>query len=263
MNKTELAKRINVTRQTLTNWEKSKPELIRLIEMGLESDNLYLKFFDLFPKNGELFLLHDFYIDFYFRFLNYYRQNITKLAMNLNYTKKDIFSSAIIYFIKNNKDTLFSSGTYVTDVDLTKFVIPEFKKPISIDDKDLSEYILRNVLDDFETLLKDVKLKVEDDRLFYIAIRIAVTYLIYKFEPSLTISKKNKRYMEILVNKLEFDKLTIERTSSWEEVYKKYIQFRLEYTQKHILKIENELPYYQNNDFYVPNFLNQIVKQET
>ncbi|TKX31667.1 hypothetical protein [Campylobacter aviculae] len=36
MNKKEIAKRINVTITTLYNWQKTKPELIKLIEYGLK-----------------------------------------------------------------------------------------------------------------------------------------------------------------------------------------------------------------------------------
>ncbi len=38
MNKQELAKLLNVSRNTLTNWEKEKPELVRLINQGLAFD---------------------------------------------------------------------------------------------------------------------------------------------------------------------------------------------------------------------------------
>lgn len=36
--KKELAKRINVDPKTLTNWETTKPELIRLIQLGLATE---------------------------------------------------------------------------------------------------------------------------------------------------------------------------------------------------------------------------------
>lgn len=39
MNKKEIAKRINVTITTLYNWQKTKPELIKLIEYGLKYEN--------------------------------------------------------------------------------------------------------------------------------------------------------------------------------------------------------------------------------
>ena len=38
MTRQELAKKLNITRNTLTNWEKEKPELIRLINQGLALD---------------------------------------------------------------------------------------------------------------------------------------------------------------------------------------------------------------------------------
>ncbi len=38
MTRTQLAKLLNVTTHTLKNWEKDKPELVRLINLGLKTD---------------------------------------------------------------------------------------------------------------------------------------------------------------------------------------------------------------------------------
>ena len=38
MTRQELAEKLNITRNTLTNWEKEKPELVRLINQGLTLD---------------------------------------------------------------------------------------------------------------------------------------------------------------------------------------------------------------------------------
>lgn len=35
----ELAKRFNITEQTYNNWKKNKPELIKIIELGLSLEN--------------------------------------------------------------------------------------------------------------------------------------------------------------------------------------------------------------------------------
>lgn len=43
MTRQELAKQLNITRNTLTNWEKEKPELIRLINQGLALDEQILE----------------------------------------------------------------------------------------------------------------------------------------------------------------------------------------------------------------------------
>ncbi|MDD3596991.1 hypothetical protein [Sulfuricurvum sp.] len=40
MTKKGLAERFNVSRQTISNWEKEKPELIYLINLGLEMEKL-------------------------------------------------------------------------------------------------------------------------------------------------------------------------------------------------------------------------------
>ena len=39
MTREELAKTLNITRQTLNNWEKEKPNLVRLINQGLILDD--------------------------------------------------------------------------------------------------------------------------------------------------------------------------------------------------------------------------------
>ena len=39
MTKNELAKILNVSRNTLNNWEKDKPDLVRLINQGLALDD--------------------------------------------------------------------------------------------------------------------------------------------------------------------------------------------------------------------------------
>ena len=38
MTRTELAEMLNVSTHTLKNWEKEKPKLVRLINLGLQTD---------------------------------------------------------------------------------------------------------------------------------------------------------------------------------------------------------------------------------
>ena len=40
MKREELAELLNVSRNTLSNWEKDKPELVRLINQGLALDEI-------------------------------------------------------------------------------------------------------------------------------------------------------------------------------------------------------------------------------
>ena len=40
----DIAKRCNITEQTYYNWKKDKPELIKLIEMGIELEKILDKF---------------------------------------------------------------------------------------------------------------------------------------------------------------------------------------------------------------------------
>jgi len=41
-----IAKRCNITEQTYYNWKKDKPELIKLINMGLDMENFIKKYND-------------------------------------------------------------------------------------------------------------------------------------------------------------------------------------------------------------------------
>ncbi len=59
MTKQELAKILNITRPTLNKWEKEKPELIKLINMGLaledqiEETKKYLEKLENIKKKAE------------------------------------------------------------------------------------------------------------------------------------------------------------------------------------------------------------------
>lgn len=65
MDKKSLARRINVSIPTLYNWEKTKPELIKLINLGLKYEsgemeqNEILKYFDELEKIEQEFYLSE------------------------------------------------------------------------------------------------------------------------------------------------------------------------------------------------------------
>jgi len=40
----DIARRCNITEQTYHNWKKDKPELIKLISMGLDMENMLKKY---------------------------------------------------------------------------------------------------------------------------------------------------------------------------------------------------------------------------
>jgi len=40
----DIAKRCNISEQTFYNWKKDKPELVKLIEMGLDMEKLLDKY---------------------------------------------------------------------------------------------------------------------------------------------------------------------------------------------------------------------------
>ncbi len=260
MKQIDLAKKINVTRQTLKNWEKTKPQLIKLINMGLAADREYLNFYELFPSmsNG-FFLLHNFYIDFYMRFINYFRQNISNPRHIYNENNIDINSTFIYYSFENNMDNLFDKEFHIDDTSLPNFSRSEFQKPLCSIDIDLSSYILRNTLDDFETLIRDsMYQKKLDQDLFLYSIYFAVTYLIYKCEPSLTFSEKsNKR--KIIFNIIGIN--TYRENDSNEgqdQIFKKYIEYRDVYVKNNINQIKDELILHATNDFYIPAYYEKL-----
>jgi transcriptional regulator with XRE-family HTH domain len=52
----DLSKRFNITEQTYSNWKKSKPDLIKIIELGLDFEDILKKYnnennFNEFIKN--------------------------------------------------------------------------------------------------------------------------------------------------------------------------------------------------------------------
>ena len=57
MNKNELCKKINISLKTLYNWEKTKPELIKLINLGLEKEkdfNIQIEIMDIKKRIDKL-----------------------------------------------------------------------------------------------------------------------------------------------------------------------------------------------------------------
>jgi DNA-binding transcriptional MerR regulator len=49
---TELAKRFNVTDNTIRNWEKEKPQLMKIIRLGLKCEN-YIKLKKMYKEEME------------------------------------------------------------------------------------------------------------------------------------------------------------------------------------------------------------------
>jgi len=259
MKQIDLAKKINVTRQTLKNWEKTKPELIKLIKIGIAADKKYLDFYELFPEDKlGFFMLHNFYIDFYMHFINYFRQNITN-PHHLYNENTDINISLMYYFMENNKDELFDKK-FNLKVSLLNFARPELQKPLYNIDTDLSNYILQNTLDDFETLIRDSMYKKRFDHdLFLYSIYFAVTYLIYKCEPSLSFEEKSNKREEIF-NKIDIKEYKKNNDDEDQDnIFKKYLKFRDSYVRNNIDKIKNELNLYATNDFYIPSYYENLI----
>lgn len=256
MKQIDLAKKINVTRQTLKNWEKTKPELIKLINMGIAADSEYLNFYELFSsgKRG-FFMSHNLYIDFYFHFLNHFRQNITNARHSYNDNNTDINSTFIYYLLDNNNKNVFDNTLDSNERALEIFQRPEYKKSLCNIDSDLSSYILRNTLDDFETLINDsIYQKKSGDDLFLYAIYFAVSYLIYKLEPSLTFTEKSNKRKKIF-NTIGVDTYMGNASNEGQDqIFKKYLEYRDVYVKKNINQIKDELILHATNDFYTPAY---------
>jgi hypothetical protein len=197
-----------------------------------------------------------FYIDFYMRLLNYFRQNITNPHKLYNEDNTDINSTLIYYLIENNLNDIFDKKLNVNETTLRNFMRTEYQKPLCNIDIDLSDYILKNVLDDFETLIRDsIYQKNSNHDLFLYSLYFGVSYLIYKFESSLTFEKKAFKRNEIF-NKIGINEYKQNTSNiSQDKILKKYLKFRHEYSKKNIDQIEDELNLYRTNDFYIPSYI--------
>jgi transcriptional regulator with XRE-family HTH domain len=259
----EIASIVNIDQQTLSNWKKTRPELFRLLQLGVENDTLYMQFFNLFgvtPKGKSYFFsLHNFYLDFYFRFLNFCRQEFTaKNPMLIGWKNPNLTSIFIYYLIQKggNLNNLIDPSLETTDRDLGNFNRKNFLNPLIGITDELSKYILRNTLDDFETLLKDTLYKNKD--LFFDALEIALYYLSYKFEPYDNYYERGINIAEIFkqtfnINYFEIDKNDLDL----EKTFKIFLDYRK------TLYLDNEIPSKEietclNNDFYVPDFLKKL-----
>jgi len=195
--------------------------------------------------------------------MNYFRQNISNPKHIYNEDNIDINSTFIYYSFENNIDNMFDKTLHTDDTSLRNFARLEFQKPLSNIDIDLSSYILRNTLDDFETLIRDsmYQSSLKQD-LFLYSMYFAVTYLIYKVEPSLTFTEKsNKR--KTIFSTIGID--TYQENDSNEgqdEIFKKYLEYRNFYVKNNIDEIKDELVLHATNDFYTPAHYAKYNKQK-
>ena len=208
-------------------------------------------------------MLHNFYTDFYMRFINYFRQNISNPHHVYNENNIDINSTFIYYSFENNIANLFDKKFHMDDNFLSNFSRMEFQKPLCNIDIDLSSYILRNTLDDFETLIRDSMYQHKlDQDLFLYSMYFATTYLIYKFEPSLTFTEKsNKR--KTIFNAIGIDTYIKNNSNEGQDkIFRKYLEYRDVYVKKNINQIKDELILHATNDFYIPSYYEKYHNKE-
>jgi hypothetical protein len=227
----KLAQVAQVTTRTIINWEKEKPELIRLLKKGIIADNNAQEFFKLFEPKG-FWNMGDFYLDFYFKFLNYYRKIITE-----GHDKKstwqnniDIESIAFMYLIEHNQKEMFDEKLIGNqDLVVSKFKQETFKKPLFHVNSELSKYILMNTLDGFGLLVYDTLLKnrskLED------AIRISLTYVYYMFS-DIKYNEITEKVQETIENKLGLCKAE----KDYEKIYKNYLKHKKQIFSENTIK---------------------------
>jgi transcriptional regulator with XRE-family HTH domain len=248
----EMANRINVTSRTIRNWEHEKPELLRLLRVAMEHESYHLEFWKSFHDIKSFIFLDNQFIDFYFRFLNYFRKSVTVSAME----EPDMIKILIVYLAQHNKDELFDSELVKNQESIHAFERDEvFDLLLLKCDQSLSDYILRNTLDDFETLVQD---SYGTDKKFVEAIKISLFYLIYKLEPNISFSKKQSIYSD-LTKKVKIDRDSLKNVSKIKkkDIYHRYLEAKDQYSTKYLDIFDNE-PNYKDNTFYIPPMLKRL-----
>lgn len=256
MTQETIANRINVTSRTVRNWEQDKPELLRLLRIAIESENYHLDFWNLFGNVKSFTLLDNFYIDFYFKFLNYFRKNITMYSVNDDRSSTDIVKTLIIYLIQHDISQLFDSKFIIDGESLRTFERDELARPLLLNcNEDLSEYILRNTIDDFETLVND---SYSSDNRFVEAIKISLFYMIYKYDPDLSFVEKQVIYRE-LTTKIGVGRSSLKNISKINKkvIYSTYIEEKDKFCIEYLNLLDDE-PDYRSNSFYIPVMIKRM-----
>lgn len=253
----EIAYRVDVSSRTIRNWEKSKPELVNLLRTAISNETYHLDYWAIMGSYESVLMMHEFYVDFYFRFLNQYRKSITEQETITNRSSTNINSALIIYLIQNSQDTLFGSEYSVTDMMLSNLKRDELIGLLTLQcNEKLGKYILKNTLDDFETLIKD---SYNVDKYFINAIQTSIMYLIYKYEPDLNFSKKDKIFHQLL-SKIGIGEVgDKDKKIKKKFLFNKYIKVKDEFSLQYLSSLDNETCY-KNNSFYVPTMFKRMEK---
>ncbi len=204
MTKEELAKKLNVDRKTLTNWQKNRPELLRLVQIGVENDINYIKFFELF-MNDDLLTMHDFYIDFWIELIKFWIENKIE----------NIESALIIFLMDKNEIKKFNKN--LSRIDINNFKRESFTKPLFNVSQNMQEYIRKNAKNKFEILVDDCMFN-KDFKKLKSAINISLLYV-----------SKNRQEYNLNYQKIKEDDI--------QKMYKNYKKIIVDLGNDNILKI--------------------------
>lgn len=244
----EIARRVNVTSRTIRNWERDKPELLRLLRLAIDSESYHLDFWNLLDNTKSITSFNDFYIDFYFKFLNFFRKNVTMSPLEgdgdvvITRVSTSIVKTLMVYLLFHYKRESFEGESTIALESLTNPVEFELDKFLTLNcNSDLSKYVLRNTVDDFETLVQD---SYSIDQKFVEAIKISIYYIVYKYKVDSTFREKNEIYNE-LIQKIAIDKSSLKNKIKINKkvIFKNYIEVKDEFSICYLNILDNEPEY--------------------
>ncbi len=144
MTRKELANKIKVSVDTLGNWEKNKPELIRIINMGLHAEEIILENNRINNKLKQLLME-----------LNTPKLQLPKSEMNIS----EILDNPIIFDpIRLRKICIFLGNTHV--IDFRKTLMEALEKQ-GLNDSGTYKYIKeqkskKNLLSEFSKFIREM-----------------------------------------------------------------------------------------------------------
>jgi hypothetical protein len=147
MTKTQLANKLNVTTHTIKNWEESKPELIKLINLGLHAEEIILENDRLNKKLKKLF------VELQSNKLQLPKNEINKEEF-LNYRNPTDFDTVRVQKICN-----FLANVHI--IDFRKILLDVLKK-VELDDSGTYKYIQAqknklNIFKEFSKFIREMK----------------------------------------------------------------------------------------------------------
>lgn len=146
MTRTQLAKKLNVTTHTIKNWEESKPELIKLINLGLHAEEIILENDKLNKKFKKLF------VELQTNKLKLPKNEIDKEEY-LNYRNPTDFDT-----VRVQRMCHFLDSTHIIDF---RTMILKAMKEIQLDDNGTYRYIEKqtgkqNLLREFSKFIREM-----------------------------------------------------------------------------------------------------------